>query len=44
MTLVLIGYRGTGKRTVGTVLARTRGRTVGSPDAGIQKRATLPVP
>lgn len=33
MNLVLIGYRGTGKSTVGKVLARKLGRTVVSTDA-----------
>ena len=44
MNLVLIGYRGTGKSTVGKVLARKLGRTVVSTDAEIVKRANLPVP
>ena len=44
MNLVLIGYRGTGKSTVGKVLARRLGRTVVSTDAEIVKRANLPVP
>ena len=42
--LVLIGYRGTGKSTVGKVLARRLGRTVVSTDAEIVKRAQLPIP
>ena len=42
--LVLIGYRGTGKSTVGKVLARRLGRTVVSTDAEIVKRANLSVP
>ena len=41
MNLVLIGYRGTGKSTVGKVLARKLGRTVVSTDAEIVKRAQL---
>ncbi len=44
MNLVLIGYRGTGKSTVGKVLARKLGRTVVSTDAEIVKRAQLSVP
>ena len=44
MNLVLIGYRGTGKSTVGKVLARRLGRTVVSTDAEIVKRAQLSVP
>ncbi len=44
MNLVLIGYRGTGKSTVGKVLARKLGRTVVSTDPEIVKRANLPVP
>ncbi|MBP6263045.1 MAG: shikimate kinase [Nitrospira sp.] len=44
MNLVLIGYRGTGKSTVGKMLARKLGRTVVSTDAEIVKRAQLSVP
>lgn len=44
MNLVLIGYRGTGKSTVGKILARKLGRTVVSTDAEIVKRASLSVP
>ncbi|CAE6703601.1 MAG: shikimate kinase [Nitrospira sp.] len=44
MNLVLIGYRGTGKSTVGKILARKLGRTVVSTDAEIVKRANLSVP
>jgi shikimate kinase len=39
MNLVLIGYRGTGKSTVGNVLAARLGRTVVSTDAEVVKRA-----
>ena len=42
--LVLIGYRGTGKSTVGKVLARRLGCTVVSTDAEVVKRAQLPIP
>lgn len=42
--LVLIGYRGTGKSTVGKVLARRLHRTLVSTDAEIIKRAKLSVP
>ncbi|MCW5797787.1 MAG: shikimate kinase [Nitrospira sp.] len=44
MNLVLIGYRGTGKSTVGKLLARKLGRTLVSTDAEIVKRANLSVP
>ncbi|GAB1722517.1 MAG: AAA family ATPase [Nitrospira sp. CR1.1] len=44
MNVVLIGYRGTGKSTVGKILARKLGRTVVSTDAEIVKRANLSVP
>ncbi len=39
MNVVLIGYRGTGKSTVGKVVAARLGRTVVSTDAEIVKRA-----
>ena len=44
MNLVLIGYRGTGKSTVGKVLATRLGRTVVSTDAEVVKRAGQPIP
>ncbi|MBL8042765.1 MAG: shikimate kinase [Nitrospira sp.] len=44
MNLVLIGYRGTGKSTVGKLLARKLGRTVVSTDAEIVRRANLSIP
>lgn len=42
--LVLIGYRGTGKSTVGKRLARELGRRLLSTDAEVVKRAKLSVP
>jgi shikimate kinase len=39
MNVVLIGYRGTGKSTVGKVVAARLGRTMVSTDAEIVKRA-----
>jgi shikimate kinase len=39
MNVVLIGYRGTGKSTVGKIVAARLGRTVVSTDAEIVKRA-----
>jgi len=44
MNIVLIGYRGTGKSTVGRSLAARLSRTVISTDAEIVKRAGQPVP
>ena len=44
MNLVLIGYRGTGKSTVGKVLARRLHRDLVSTDAEIVRRAKLSVP
>ncbi len=44
MNLVLIGYRGTGKSTVGKVLARRLHRDLVSTDAEIVKRARCSVP
>jgi shikimate kinase len=38
MNVVLIGYRGTGKSTVGKIVAARLGRTVVSTDAEIMKR------
>lgn len=42
--IVLIGYRGTGKSTVGKRLARELGRRLISTDAEVVKRAKLSVP
>jgi shikimate kinase len=39
MNVVLIGYRGTGKSTVGKVVAARLGRTMVSTDAEVVKRA-----
>ena len=44
MNLVLIGYRGTGKSTVGRILADRLGREFVSTDAAIVKRANLAIP
>ncbi|MCE7964558.1 MAG: shikimate kinase [Nitrospira sp. NTP2] len=44
MNIVLIGYRGTGKSTVGKALARRLHRQVVSTDAEIIKHAGLSVP
>lgn len=44
MNIVLIGYRGTGKSTVGTVLAGRLGRRVVSTDAEIVRRAGHKIP
>lgn len=44
MNIVLIGYRGTGKSTVGKVLAARLGRSVVSTDAEIVRRAGQTVP
>ena len=44
MNIVLIGYRGTGKSTVGKVLAARLGRPVVSTDTEIVRRAGLTVP
>lgn len=44
MNIVLIGYRGTGKSTVGKVLASRLGRTVVSTDAEIVRRAGQTIP
>lgn len=42
--LVLIGYRGTGKSTVGKILARRLHRRLVSTDAEVVKRAALSIP
>ena len=44
MNLVLIGYRGTGKSTVGKILAERLGRELVSTDAEVFRRARLSIP
>lgn len=44
MNIVLIGYRGTGKSTVGKLLAERLSRQLVSTDAEIVKRANLSIP
>ncbi|MDH5641798.1 MAG: shikimate kinase [Nitrospira sp.] len=44
MNIVLIGYRGTGKSTVGKIVAARLGRPVISTDAEIVKRAGKNIP
>lgn len=44
MNIVLIGYRGTGKSTVGRLLAARLGRTLVSTDAEVVKRANRTIP
>lgn len=44
MNMVLIGYRGTGKSTVGKMLAARLGRELISTDAEIVKRAKRSIP
>ncbi|MGH7168472.1 MAG: shikimate kinase [Nitrospiraceae bacterium] len=44
MNIVLIGYRGTGKTSVGQLLAERLGRQLVSTDAEVIRRATLSIP
>ncbi|MGH7235032.1 MAG: shikimate kinase [Nitrospiraceae bacterium] len=44
MNIVLIGYRGTGKTSVGQLLAERLGRQLISTDAEVIRRATLSIP
>ncbi|MFO0731762.1 MAG: shikimate kinase [Nitrospiraceae bacterium] len=44
MNLVLIGYRGTGKSSVGRILARRLGRELVSTDAEVVKQARQSIP
>jgi len=44
MNVVLIGYRGTGKSTVGKILAQRLRRELVSTDAEIVRRANRPIP
>ena len=44
MNIVLIGYRGTGKSTVGKVLAAKLGRGIVSTDQEIVRRAGRTIP
>lgn len=44
MNIVLIGYRGTGKSSVGQLLAERSGRTLVSTDAEVVRRAGRSVP
>ncbi|MGH7208115.1 MAG: shikimate kinase [Nitrospiraceae bacterium] len=44
MNIVLIGYRGTGKTSVGKLLAERLGRRLVSTDAEVIRRAALSVP
>lgn len=44
MNVVLIGYRGTGKSTVGKIVAARLGRTLVSTDAEIVKQAGQTIP
>src|SRR5688572_32033850 len=43
MNIVLIGYRGTGKTSVGKLLAERLGRQLVSTDAEVVRRATLSI-
>jgi shikimate kinase len=44
MNLVLIGYRGTGKSSIGRILADRLGKELVSTDAAIVQRANLAIP
>ncbi len=44
MNIVLIGYRGTGKSTVATLLGQRLGRKVVSTDVEVMAKAELPIP
>lgn len=44
MNIVLIGYRGTGKSSVGKILAERLSRRLISTDAEVVRRAGLPIP
>ncbi len=44
MNIVLIGYRGTGKSSVGKLLAERQGRRLVSTDAEVVRRAGLSIP
>ncbi len=44
MNIVLIGYRGTGKSSVGKLLAERSGRTLVSTDAEVVRRAGRSIP
>lgn len=44
MNVVLIGYRGTGKSTVGKIVAARLGRELLSTDTEIVKLAGQPIP
>ena len=44
MNIVLIGYRGTGKSSVGKLLAERSGRTLVSTDAEVVRRAKQSIP
>ena len=44
MNIVLIGYRGTGKSSVGRILAERLGRELVSTDAEVVRRAGRPIP
>jgi shikimate kinase len=44
MNIVLIGYRGSGKSSVGRILAKRLGRPLISTDAEVVRRAGRPIP